>query len=129
MYSLGIDIGSRNTKIVIWDPRSLQIVWQGYQGTEVSVTSSVDKLLSLSSAHCDVSLISKSCVTGYGRKLYRKADKVLSEISCHAAGCYSLFPTGTIIDIGGQDLRLSLSSSGAVDDFIMGQNALRYRTS
>jgi len=121
MYSLGIDIGSRNTKIVIWDPRSLQIVWQGYQGTEVSVTSSVDKLLSLSSAHCDVSLISKSCVTSYGRKLYRKADKVLSEISCHAAGCYSLFPDcRTIIDIGGQDSKIiTLSDDGKVRDFVM----------
>lgn len=121
MYSLGIDIGSCNTKIVIWDPNSLQIIWQGYQSTEVSVTSSVDKLLSLSSAHCDVSLISKNCVTGYGRKLYRKADKVMSEISCHAAGCYSLFPDcKTVIDIGGQDSKIiSLSGSGTVVDFIM----------
>jgi len=121
MYTLGIDIGSRNTKIVIWNPTSRQIIWQGYQSTEVSVASAVDKLLNLASAHCATSLISSSCVTGYGRKLYRAANKVLSEISCHAAGCHYLYPDcRTVIDIGGQDSKIiSLSSSGAVDDFVM----------
>lgn len=121
MYSLGIDIGSRNTKIVIWNPSLQQLLWQGYQSTEVSPVAAVQKLLQEAAGHCDVTKISKSCVTGYGRKLYTRADKVLSEISCHAAGCYKLFSTcRTVIDIGGQDSKIiSLAESGAVVDFVM----------
>jgi len=121
MYSLGIDIGSRNTKIVIWDLIRKEIAFQAYQGTEVSAVQAVEKLLQLGAQHCDINKISKSCVTGYGRKLYRNADKVLSEIVCHAAGCSQLFPdTRTVIDIGGQDSKIiSLDSSGSVVDFVM----------
>ncbi|MDD2542825.1 MAG: acyl-CoA dehydratase activase [Candidatus Cloacimonetes bacterium] len=121
MYSLGIDIGSRNTKIVIWNPQERTIIWQGYQSTEVSALAAVEKLLVLAASDCDLSKINKECVTGYGRKLYNKADKVLSEITCHASGCYELFPAGrTIIDIGGQDSKIiSLEPAGGVKDFVM----------
>ena len=121
MYSLGIDIGSRNSKIVIWDPAAGEIIYHAYQSTEVSAVRSVDRLLESASAACDVTRISKSCVTGYGRKLYKKADKVLTEITCHAAGCFQLFPDcRTVIDIGGQDSKIiSLHDTGIVADFVM----------
>lgn len=121
MYSLGIDIGSRNTKIVIWDTVSQQIAFEGYKSTEVKVTQAVDKLLNEAAQRLDLGKISRSCATGYGRKLYRNADKVLSEISCHAAGCYQLFPDcRTIVDIGGQDSKIIvLEAGGTVQDFVM----------
>lgn len=121
MYSLGIDIGSRNTKIVIWDLLQKSIAFQGYKSTEVKVTQAVEKLLENAAQCVDLSSITRSCVTGYGRKLYRSADKILSEITCHAAGCYQLFPEcHTIIDIGGQDSKIIvLERGGAVKDFVM----------
>jgi predicted CoA-substrate-specific enzyme activase len=121
MKTLGIDIGSRNTKIVIFDHRSNQIAFSAWQSTEVSAHDSVDKLLSIAAKHLSLDEISSSCVTGYGRKIYKKADKVMSEISCHAKGCFFLFHHArTIIDIGGQDSKIiSLNDDGSVSDFVM----------
>lgn len=121
MYSLGIDIGSRNTKIVIWDTQNKEIAFEGYRSTEVKVIQAVEKLLEVAAQSIDLSQINRSCATGYGRKLYRTADKVLSEITCHAAGCHQLFPDcRTIVDIGGQDSKIIvLEAGGAVKDFVM----------
>ena len=48
--------------------------------------------------------------TGYGRNsLEGIADKQMSELSCHAMGAHFLWPNvHTVIDIGGQDARLSI---------------------
>lgn len=121
MYSLGIDIGSRNTKIVLWDAAQQKIVYHGYQSTEVHALKAVDKLLAQAMQVSKPGQIHKTCVTGYGRKLYKETSKVLSEITCHAAGCHHLFPAcRTVIDIGGQDSKIiSLDHSGAVEDFVM----------
>ena len=48
-------------------------------------------------------------LTGYGRQLVNFADKQVTEISCHGRGARLLLPeTRTVIDIGGQDSKLSL---------------------
>jgi predicted CoA-substrate-specific enzyme activase len=45
--------------------------------------------------------------TGYGRKNVTFANDTVTEIGCHAKGCYHYFPTSmTIIDIGGQDNKI-----------------------
>lgn len=119
MYSLGIDIGSRNTKIVILDALSKQIHYSDYTATGISATKTVEQLLEPAKAILDQ--IDHSCVTGYGRKLYKAAKSIKSEISCHAKGCHQLFPTAkSIIDIGGQDSKIiTLDEDGTVKDFVM----------
>jgi len=58
--------------------------------------------------------------TGYGRINVPFADKQITEITCHAKGVSSLFPTVRIaIDIGGQDAKGIKISNGKVVDFVM----------
>ena len=48
------------------------------------------------------------------------ADKQITEISCHAKGVNSLFPSArTIIDIGGQDSKGIKMADGRISDFVM----------
>ncbi len=58
--------------------------------------------------------------TGYGRNsLMNFADKQMSELSCHARA-YFLFPdVHTVIDIGGQDVKVLHIDNGAMTNFQM----------
>ncbi|HHV36873.1 MAG TPA: 2-hydroxyglutaryl-CoA dehydratase [Candidatus Cloacimonetes bacterium] len=119
MISLGIDIGSRNTKIVIWDNSQKEILFSAYTATGVIIKETIDALLD--KAGNLTSSIKYSCATGYGRKMYKEADSIKSEITCHAKACHMLFPQArTVIDIGGQDSKvITLTEAGNVEDFIM----------
>ena len=58
--------------------------------------------------------------TGYGRVSVDYADKVITEITCHGKGGWSLFERdGTIVDIGGQDTKVIHIQDGQVTDFLM----------
>ena len=48
------------------------------------------------------------------------ADKQMSELSCHAKGAYFLFPkVHTVIDIGGQDVKVLRVEDGVMTNFQM----------
>lgn len=52
--------------------------------------------------------IAYTIATGYGRLICAEADEQSSELSCHAKGIHLLLPQAdTVIDIGGQDAKLS----------------------
>jgi len=122
MLKIGIDIGSRNTKIVIYNAQSKRLEFSAFHTTELSVTDGVNNLLKEGLSALNITRkINTIGVTGYGRKLYREASSVLSEISCHTAGCLYYFPEiKTIIDIGGQDSKIiTLNENGKVADFVM----------
>ena len=122
MLKIGIDIGSRNTKIVIYDAQTKRLEFSAFQTTEVSVTDGVNNLLKEGYTALGITpKINTIGVTGYGRKLYQEASSILSEISCHTAGCLYYFPhIRTIIDIGGQDSKIiTLNEKGKVTDFVM----------
>ncbi len=59
--------------------------------------------------------------TGYGRENLSFSNKNVTEITCHAAGIYFLFPeVRTILDIGGQDCKaIRVDPDGQVSDFVM----------
>ena len=59
--------------------------------------------------------------TGYGRNsLMGLADKQMSELSCHARGASFLFPEAhTVIDIGGQDVKVLRIENGTMTNFQM----------
>ena len=58
--------------------------------------------------------------TGYGRVAVDFADKVITEITCHARGGRELASGDcTIIDVGGQDTKVIQVSNGVVMDFLM----------
>lgn len=120
MY-MGIDIGSSSSKAVILDKNRRIIAsavintGTGTQGPEKAVEAA------LASAGLSQEDIQYRVATGYGRILYDKADRQLTEISCHARGAAYLIPEArTIIDIGGQDAKIiRLDSDGRVENFVM----------
>ena len=59
--------------------------------------------------------------TGYGRNsLEGIADHQMSELSCHAKGASFLFPdVHTVIDIGGQDVKVLQVENGVMTNFVM----------
>ncbi len=123
MINIGIDIGSRNTKIVVFDGRERCVIYSDWCGTDVSPRLSAEALVgkALSSMHLNRLQISKWAVTGYGRKLLQGEAKVLSEISCHAAGCLYHNPgLRSIVDIGGQDSKvICMDPDGKIQEFVM----------
>ncbi len=101
MYSLGIDIGSTTSKVVILkDGKSIvgtAIVTAGI-GTNGPI-----KALEVAFENAGISMedICYIVATGYGRRSFTKANHEISELSCHARGVKFIFPeAGTIIDIG-----------------------------
>ncbi len=56
----------------------------------------------LNDAHYPTSDLKYTIATGYGRVSASFADKIVTEITCHGRGAYSISPeAGTVIDIGG----------------------------
>ncbi len=123
MICAGVDAGSRTIKIVLLDSESLQLVGSGVvdQGVEQDLLAQelLHEILNRHDLHRDD--VATMVATGYGRKLIRKADATITEITCQAAGIAHCVPGArTVIDIGGQDSKLlRLSADGSVADFVM----------
>jgi len=120
-YSVGIDLGSRMSKIIILDSKS--IIYTNVMDTGVNPKNTAKQLFetALSKLKISESEITNIFSTGYGRNIVPFADKRITEISCHAKGVNFLFPDArTVIDIGGQDSKaILLDSNGKVYDFMM----------
>ena len=123
MLTMGVDIGSATSKVVI-----LKDGKEILAGVVISVgtgTSGPARALqqALDIAKVEKSDISKVVVTGYGRMTYEGADEQVSEITCHAKGVHHLVPTArTVIDIGGQDAKvIKLDEHGYVSNFVMNE--------
>lgn len=115
-WYIGIDIGSTAAKAVAIGPdTTLRIVvpagWSSLE-TAALLKEELQKR-GVPAEGCPV------VATGYGRNAVSYADKKVTEITCHAAGCASLHPTCTVIDVGGQDTKAIHIQDGTVDDFIM----------
>ncbi|UCH98255.1 MAG: 2-hydroxyglutaryl-CoA dehydratase [Candidatus Aminicenantes bacterium] len=130
-FFLGIDIGSSSTKGVILDmeknilaKRVIRTKPKHSDGVEIIIESIIkDIRSSLNSSNREVSREDiKHCIgTGYGRNNIDCADKVITEITCHAKGANYYFPYAkTVIDIGGQDSKvIRIDNEGKVIDFVM----------
>ncbi len=120
MYTMGVDIGSASSKVVILKDRELFSYDVVQLGTGTLGPSEVIENI-LNKTNLKLSDISYTVATGYGRFSFDKADKQISEISAHAKGIHSLIPSArTIIDIGGQDAKaIALNDKGSVKQFFM----------
>lgn len=120
---LGIDIGSSSSKAALIDKEGKLLgtkvvnIGTGTNGIELALTEL------LKEQGCKEKDILYTVATGYGRMTYEKADKQITEISCHARGVVSMFPEArSIIDIGGQDAKaILLNDRGRVDNFVMNE--------
>ncbi|MDD4842849.1 MAG: acyl-CoA dehydratase activase [Anaerotignum sp.] len=121
MYTMGVDVGSASSKVLILkdgkDVVAAEVVQVGTGSTgPQKVLEMAYEVSGLSRE--DISYI---VATGYGRFNFPGADKQISEISCHAKGVVFLVPTArTIIDIGGQDAKaIRLDDKGGIKQFFM----------
>ena len=121
MYTMGVDVGSASSKVVILEDGERIVaaevvqVGTGSSGPQRALEQAYEKS-GLTRAD-----ITKLVATGYGRFAFEDADKQISEISCHAKGIFHLVPTArTIIDIGGQDAKaIRLDNRCGVKQFFM----------
>lgn len=119
MASLGLDIGSTATKGVLWNGGSFEYYitptgWAPGESAAKAVAQVKRRARVVNSGDIHIT------VTGYGRNIF-KADKRVTEITCHAAGAHHLAPEATtVLDIGGQDSKvIRIDDDGKVLEFIM----------
>lgn len=120
MYYIGIDIGSTSAKTVVLDNKR-QAVKQWIQPTGWSSIDTAQRIKEIL-AEYGIDAEENPCIaTGYGRVSVPYADKMITEITCHAIGAAELFGVkdAVIIDIGGQDTKVIRMKNGMVADFTM----------
>lgn len=121
IYTLGIDVGSTASKCIILKngteivSKSLIPVGAGTSGPARAIAQV------LKNGGFKAEDMAYTLATGYGRNaLQGIADRQMSELSCHARGAYFLFPqVHTVIDIGGQDVKVLHIENGAMVNFQM----------
>ena len=118
-YTLGIDIGSTASKVVVEGDKKEHFVLPTGWSSKETCEKIKNKLLEMG---VDVtSDDTKVVATGYGRIAVDFADHVITEITCHARGAHFLDPkVRTVVDIGGQDSKvIRLNEDGSVKNFVM----------
>lgn len=117
----GVDVGSVAAKAVVFDPQSRSLLGKAVLPTGWNAREAGERALAAACADAGGAEPSRVVGTGYGRISLPFADKVVTEITCHARGAVHLFPgTGVVLDIGGQDSKvISTASGGSVQDFLM----------
>ncbi|MBI4287585.1 MAG: 2-hydroxyglutaryl-CoA dehydratase [Chloroflexi bacterium] len=120
MYFAGIDIGSTMTKVAIINDGVVSSVI-GPTGPEHRRLANKVMESALAQAGIPFGGVTYVIATGYGRVNVPFADRQVTEISCHARGVSSLFPSArTVIDIGGQDCKaIRVLPNGRVKEFVM----------
>ena len=121
IYTLGIDIGSTASKCVMLCDgkeivsKSLISVGAGTSGPQRAINEVLENVGMTRDQMAYV------LATGYGRNsLEGIADHQMSELSCHAKGASFLFPdVHTVIDIGGQDVKVLQVENGVMTNFVM----------
>lgn len=122
-YSLGIDVGSVSTNLVVIN-ESDEIIEKLYLRTGGRPIDAITKGLSILSERLSEDCeITAAGTTGSGRQLAGaliSADVVKNEITAHAvAACRTEPEVKTILEIGGQDSKIILLQNNVAYDFAM----------
>lgn len=121
IYTLGVDVGSTASKCVILK-NGKDIVGKSLVGVGIG-TSGPERAINQVLKDTGFKREDMACVlaTGYGRNMLMDfADKQMSELTCHAQGAKFLFPNvHTVIDIGGQDVKVMHIENGSMINFQM----------
>jgi predicted CoA-substrate-specific enzyme activase len=126
----GIDVGSTTVKVVCADSTG-RMIWRMLEPSRPRLEQQINEMMATAQAEtldhgigpdagepgAGLALVA----TGYGRRLVRGAERQVTEITCHARGCFaSLGHGGTLVDIGGQDSKvIRIGEHGRVLDFAM----------
>ena len=118
-YYIGIDIGSTASKVVVLDDGAIAASFVIPTGWS-SRNTARDIACRLAEMGFPTEKAVKIIATGYGRIAVDYAHKVVTEITCHGRGGYSLLGRNcTVIDIGGQDTKVITVEQGAATNFLM----------
>ena len=120
MKYIGIDIGSTCAKTAVLN-EDQELIFTCVRPTGWSSVETAGALRDQLASQ-GIDLGDAVCVaTGYGRVSVPYADKMITEITCHARGAVWLNKenTVTVIDIGGQDTKIICIEDGNVKDFVM----------
>lgn len=103
-WSLGLDVGASATKAVLLDGDVVRARSLGKSGADFAAAAKTCHKEIITAAGLNATEITRVVATGYGRRSVDFATTTITEITCHARGCYASFPYAiTIVDIGGQD--------------------------
>lgn len=119
MLTIGIDSGSVATKAVLFDGKRILdrvLIPTGWSPRD-SAREAMASLLERNGLEKADYVVG----TGYGRVTMDFAQKLVTEITCHARGVHTLHPEiRALVDIGGQDSKvIALDDRGAVREFMM----------
>ena len=118
----GIDVGASTTKAVIIN-ESKEILGHSVINSGADFKSAAEKAFKKSREKSKIQILDECVIfaTGYGRRNVPFANKIKTEISCHAKGSYFYFPHAhALIDIGGQDSKITkVNESGRRTGFKM----------
>ncbi len=111
MKSIGIDIGSRRTKVAVLEDNELLL-------EEIDTTNFI---LELDKNLDRFDIKEKLAATGYGRNILKKKGyKVLNELKAEViAANYFWKEKGVILDIGGQDLKVLYFEGENIKNFVL----------
>ena len=118
LAAIGIDLGSATAKVVGVDANG-DLAWHLLEPSDPRAEVQAEGLLARARERAAPG--ARVVATGYGRKIVSGADRVVTEITCHARGVFRrVGHGGTLIDIGGQDSKVILiGGDGAVVNFKM----------
>jgi len=116
MITAGCDVGSRTAKAVILEGDT--IIASEVISAKLDPRESANDVINLTLKKASLSRKDIHAVvgTGYGQKEIQFADKLESEIVCHAKGAWWMHPSARmVIDIGGQDSKvIKMDNTGKV---------------
>lgn len=120
----GVDVGSTTSKAVILEDARIKAFSIITTGHDMSLAARevlelvMAKVIAGNRLHQED--LHYTVVTGYGRRSAGFGDKVISEVTCHAKGAFTMLPaTRVVIDIGGQDSKIIwLNEKGNIVDFV-----------
>lgn len=120
IYTLGIDVGSTTSKsVILKNGKEIAAKALVEAGTGTNGPEKVMKAL-YESTDIKPEEIRYSIATGYGRQSTGFANSDMSELSCHAKGAnFLLKGVKTVIDIGGQDIKVLGIDNGMMVSFQM----------
>jgi predicted CoA-substrate-specific enzyme activase len=121
MYFAGIDLGSRKSKIALFEDDALVKEYVGETGLGAARTAEMIMSHALADTGLKIGDFKAIVATGYGRVVVPFAQSHVSDILAHAMGAFWFFPSArTVLDLGGQDCKaINLNERGKITGFIM----------
>ncbi|MBN2489926.1 MAG: ATPase [Planctomycetes bacterium] len=120
-WCLGLDIGASAAKGVLLQGGAVRARALLRSGADFAAAARACLEQVLGAAGIEAGAIDRTVATGYGRRSVDFAAASVTEITCHARGCYASFPQAmVIVDIGGQDNKvIRVDAGGARRNFKM----------